>query len=65
MTIERQRRVGGIIIECDEPGCNEEYQISDGVGFDYGWEEAKARGWRAKRIGNDWVHGCPFHASRL
>lgn len=65
MTIERARRDGEVVIECDHPGCKEEFRISDAVDFGKGWQSAYNQGWRLKWIGRDVVHGCPAHARKI
>lgn len=51
-----ERHGGKIIIECDS--CPETFD-SEETEFAVAWSEAKSKGWRTKRIGKDWVHGCP------
>ena len=46
-----------IIWECDS--CSETFEWPDRNGFQEGWSEARRLGWRARKIGNDWVHACP------
>lgn len=50
------RQGGDLVFECDS--CNEvlESGTSD---FNSVWNRAKREGWRAKKLGNDWVHACP------
>ncbi len=48
---------GNIVWLCD--CCDATFERPREDGFDAGWAEAKAKGWRAKKIGKDWVHACP------
>jgi len=49
------RQSGTILIECD--ACPEVFDI-DSDDFNETWSAAKRDGWRAKQVGNDWVHLC-------
>lgn len=51
--IDRQHHK--IAFECDT--CPEvlECRTED---FSEAWLEAKAEGWKSKKIGDEWVHGC-------
>ena len=60
MTIEREG--GDRVIECDRVGCRATFKIEAPLDFASGFAEAKRLGWAAKKIGNEWVHGCPLHA---
>lgn len=53
MTVDRQH--GLIQISCDTCG-----EVFDGKTDDWNevWHEAKAEGWKARKIGNEWVHAC-------
>lgn len=51
------RQGGKIIWECDS--CPETFEWEDRNGFSEGWTVAKSDGWKTKKIGNEWVHGCP------
>jgi hypothetical protein len=54
--IDRQGKV--VLIECDS--CDEVFRHDDeSAEFAEVWAEAKREGWRTRKIGNDWVHGCP------
>lgn len=53
--IDRQGR--RILIECD--CCDEVFKGEEAWEFAAVWAEARRDGWRSKKIGNDWVHGCP------
>lgn len=52
--IDRQGR--RILIECDS--CDEVFQGDEGDEFAAVWSAAKRDGWRTKKIGDEWVHGC-------
>jgi hypothetical protein len=52
--IDRQH--GRILIECDS--CPEVYEGEPGEEFTAIWAAAKREGWRTKKIGEEWVHGC-------
>lgn len=51
--IDRQN--GDLVFECDECGETFESATSD---FNSAWNQAKRDGWRAKKIGTEWVHEC-------
>lgn len=46
-------------IECDS--CDETIEGTAGEMWDDFWSGAKRLGWKAKKIGAEWVHGCPKH----
>lgn len=50
------RQYGKIIVACDT--CDEQFAES-GDDFKKVWAAAKAAGWRTRKIGDEWVHGCP------
>lgn len=50
------RQGGRVVIECDS--CDEVFEGDKGDEFAVVWKAAKDDGWRTKKIGNDWVHGC-------
>ena len=52
--IDRQH--GKIVIECDS--CDETFEIGSDD-FNETWGAAKREGWRSRKIGSEWVHGCP------
>ena len=52
--IDRQH--GVIVFECDS--CDETFEIGSDD-FNDTWSAAKREGWRSKKIGEEWVHGCP------
>ena len=50
---------GKILVECDS--CEdviESDQDEEWVDF---WDRARREGWRVRKIGKDFVHGCPRH----
>lgn len=51
--IERQGRT--ISFCCD--ACGEVRESDDE--FAIAWRVAKDEGWKAKKLGEDWVHSCP------
>ena len=52
--IDRQH--GNVIIECDS--CEATFTLDDDD-FNETWAAAKLNGWRVRKIGEEWVHGCP------
>jgi hypothetical protein len=50
------RQHGNLVFECDT--CDE---VLESATSDFGaaWNQAKRDGWRAKKIGTEWVHECP------
>lgn len=52
--IDRQH--GKLIFECDS--CPETFE-PETRDFDEAWSAAKAEGWTARKLGKDWLHGCP------
>ncbi len=50
------RQGGQIIFCCDE--CDETYE-SGTHEFNEAWTIAKRDGWRAYKLGEDWMHECP------
>lgn len=52
--IDRQN--GDLVFECDTCGETLESGTSD---FNSAWNQAKRDGWRAKKVGTEWVHECP------
>ena len=55
MTIDRQGLK--IYIECDS--CTGIFEGAERAEFKDVWAAAKRDGWRTRKIGNEWVHGCP------
>lgn len=51
------RQGNKILIECDT--CDEVFEGEEREDFGPTWALAKADGWRTRKIGLDWVHGCP------
>ena len=51
------RQGNKILIECDS--CDEVFSSNEGEEWSAVWASAKQEGWRSKKIGNEWVHGCP------
>jgi len=45
-----------ILIECDS--CDEVFVGDEDAEFSEVWSAAKREGWRTKKIGEEWVHGC-------
>lgn len=45
-----------ILIECDS--CDEVFSGDERAEFTEVWTAAKRDGWRTRKIGNEWVHGC-------
>lgn len=52
--IDRQH--GVIVLECD--CCDRTFQGASGE-WNEVWPEAKREGWKARKIGHDWIHACP------
>ena len=50
------RQGGKVLIECDS--CDEVFEGEPGDEFSVVWKAAKDDGWRTKKIGDEWVHGC-------
>ena len=46
-----------IYIECDS--CSEVFAGAEKEEFAATWSRAKREGWTARKIGDEWVHGCP------
>ena len=45
-----------ILIECDT--CSEVFEGAERAQWPEVWAAAKADGWRSRKIGEEWVHGC-------
>lgn len=52
--IDRQH--GKIQIECDS--CPEVFEGENNE-WDVVWPQARREGWKTKKVGGLWVHGCP------
>jgi hypothetical protein len=48
---------GQIVIECDS--CNEVFDGRPHEDFSAVWSAAKEEGWTARKIADEWLHGCP------
>jgi hypothetical protein len=46
-----------ILFGCDS--CDEIFESEDREEFTSAWDRAKRGGWKAKKIGEEWVHGRP------
>jgi hypothetical protein len=53
MSTDRQH--GVMIFECDS--CDETFEIGSDD-FSATWMAAKREGWKAEKIGDEWVHRC-------
>ena len=53
------REHGKIVIECDS--CSELFEGERDAEFAQVWAEAKRDGWKTKKVGTEWVHGCARH----
>lgn len=51
------RQGNRVQIECDS--CSDVFSGQEDDEFAAVWAEAKREGWRTKKIGDEWVHGCP------
>lgn len=51
------RQSGQIIFVCDS--CDETFKGAKGDNFDAVWGKAKGEGWLARKVANEWLHGCP------
>lgn len=51
------RYLNTIRIICDE--CGETYEGDRDEEFHDVWAGAKSDGWYARKIDDEWVHGCP------
>ncbi len=50
------RQGNRVLIECDS--CEEVFEGEEDEEFQQVWAAAKRDGWRTKKIGDEWVHGC-------
>lgn len=55
MTLAHEK--GEIVFACD--ACDDEFRVPKATGFDEAWAAAKAEGWTAAKVGNNWFHSCP------
>jgi hypothetical protein len=55
MTIDRQH--SRLVFSCDS--CDATFEGSPDDDFVHAWAAAKAEGWKARKIGKEWVHACP------
>ncbi len=46
-----------ILFECDS--CDEVFESEEHEEFNPAWARAKRDGWRARKVGTEWVHECP------
>lgn len=51
------RQFNRITIQCDS--CDDVFVGDSGEEWDDVWSAAKREGWKSKKIGDEWVHGCP------
>lgn len=49
------RQYGKIVFECDS--CPEIFD-AETKDFSDAWERAKCEGWRSRKLGSEWLHGC-------
>lgn len=50
------RQGGRIVIECDT--CDTVFEGEKGDEFAVVWKAAKDDGWKSRKIGDEWLHGC-------
>jgi hypothetical protein len=50
------RQHGKVVFECDS--CPEVFEGDSGEFNEVG-AAAKREGWKTKKIGSEWMHGCP------
>lgn len=53
------RQGNKILFECDS--CDEVFESDEDEDFSDAWARAKRDGWKCRKVGNDWVHGCERH----
>lgn len=51
-----ERNGGVVVFHCDS--CPDSFE-SESSDFNTALADAKADGWRAYLVGNDWCHACP------
>lgn len=49
------RQYGKIVFECDSYPEIFDAETDD---FSNAWERAKCEGWRSRKLGSEWLHGC-------
>lgn len=54
MAVDRQH--GRLVFACDT--CEEQREFAPGVEFADAWHQLMADGWKADKVGSEWVHGC-------
>lgn len=57
MTTHYDRKDGEFRFECD--GCDTEPFDYTSEDFSEAWGAAKRDGWRAEKVGEEWLHLCP------
>jgi hypothetical protein len=50
------RQGNRIVLECDS--CEETFEGDEDAEWADVWAVAKREGWRSKKIGDEWIHGC-------
>ena len=50
------RQHGNIVFECD--GCGDTLETGT-RNFDEAKAQLDSEGWKVRKIGADWIHGCP------
>lgn len=53
------RQGSKVLIECDS--CDDVFAGKDHEEFKEVWSRARDEGWRTRKTGKDWTHGCPRH----
>lgn len=53
---------GRIMFECD---CCDEYLHTDTNQWKEAMDVLKREGWKAHKVVDEWVHGCPKHRDSL
>lgn len=56
-----QRSHNLIELECDSCG---QAESDENISWEFFWHTFKTLGWRAKRVGADWIHSCPACAKK-
>ena len=55
MPVDRQHKA--FVFECDT--CDETFNGEPGEDFTDAWASAKRDGWKARKLADEWVRGCP------